>query len=516
MSKGKEKVIEVDDDELDFLPSLLADPAFDLGIPLEPIRPSIGTSARRMSPEATTSNSNDDGSSDSVDTLSEDPREDSGEASSLEVSQPERKRNLGGKALAENYAVDLMTCMTIIEDLIDLRTIYDIPDGIPLRVPGKKDNHSRPPKGYVTLFLERFKFWMRQPLQPYFVQILSGLHLAPGQLNPNGWRVETVLANSYSCRELLSTYNLFESRLIPTNLEMEDVVIGAMNRKRHLPNAAKRHHHKDAPPGKRVNTTEQVAPLKTLPPSPPKAGETSGIASGADPTSSPLAAGLKPCLPDNRPEMVPYFSEFSRLVSKKDFEKFDGNTLDELVGAMQFSAFHLGCMTTYYKAKAKAITLEEELNKVKEDLQTQKATYEAQLESLSASHQTQVEKMEKEADNQYDQGLWLSYRCIMVVLGKQHPNLKMDELAAGVAEYMDEKVAKEDGRELEPNASEETTSPPFTALTDVADAIYSSSLGQADPGMLGFLSHHKTGFETFEPFRALETYWNFGGLLAFT
>ena len=49
MSKGKEKVIKIDDDELDFLPSLLADSAFDPEIPLEPIRPSFGTSARRMS-----------------------------------------------------------------------------------------------------------------------------------------------------------------------------------------------------------------------------------------------------------------------------------------------------------------------------------------------------------------------------------------------------------------------------------------------------------------------------------
>ena len=141
--------------------------------------------------------------------------------------------------------------------------------------------------------------------------------------------------------------------------------------------------------------------------------------------------------------------------------------------------------------QAKAITLEEELNKVKEDLQTQKATYEAQLESLSASHQTQVEKMEKEADNQYDQGLWLSYRCIMVVLGKQHPNLKMDELAAGVAEYMDEKVAKEDGRELEPNASEETTSPPFTALTDVADASIPPSTTSETPLLLKLTNQQK-------------------------
>ena len=50
MSKGKEKVIEIDDDELGFLPSLLAGPTFDPKIPLELIRSSVGTSARRMSP----------------------------------------------------------------------------------------------------------------------------------------------------------------------------------------------------------------------------------------------------------------------------------------------------------------------------------------------------------------------------------------------------------------------------------------------------------------------------------
>ena len=74
MSKGKEKVIEIDDDELDFLPSLLADPAFDHEIPLKPIRSSVGTSARRMSPQITfsTSNNSDEGSSGSEDTLSED------------------------------------------------------------------------------------------------------------------------------------------------------------------------------------------------------------------------------------------------------------------------------------------------------------------------------------------------------------------------------------------------------------------------------------------------------------
>ena len=134
MLKGKEKVIEVDDDELDFLPGLLADLAFDPRIPLELIRSSVRTSARRMSPDVTTSpnNSDDEESSDSEDILSENPGEDSSEVSSPRVSRPEKKRKLGGIALVEYYAIDLMTYMTTVEDLVELRTIYDIPDGIPL------------------------------------------------------------------------------------------------------------------------------------------------------------------------------------------------------------------------------------------------------------------------------------------------------------------------------------------------------------------------------------------------
>ncbi|XP_024039154.1 uncharacterized protein LOC112097805 [Citrus clementina] len=270
---------------------------------------------------------------------------------------------------------------------------------------------------------------------------------------------------------------------------MKDIVIGALTRKRRRLGAAKRDHNKEAPPGKRVNTAEQASPLKTLPhPPPARARETSG--SGDDPTSPRPPAGL---------------------VSKKDLEDFDGSTLGELVGAMQFSAFHIGCMATYYKAKvgrydrkmkedlqsaknkadavekkaadlnlenlkliereslaqAKVITLEEELNRVMDDLQTQQATYEARLESLTASHQTQVENLKKEVDNQ---GLRHSYRCIMAVLRKQHLGLKMDELAAGVAEYMDEEATKEGGEEAEPHATEEATSPPRAAPTDVVEA----------------------------------------------
>ena len=73
MSKGKEKVVEVGDDELGFLPSLPADSAFDPGAPLEPTRSSVGTSARRMSPQTTSTSgsSGEEGSSGSGGTLSE-------------------------------------------------------------------------------------------------------------------------------------------------------------------------------------------------------------------------------------------------------------------------------------------------------------------------------------------------------------------------------------------------------------------------------------------------------------
>ena len=91
MSKGKEKLVEVDDDELDFLPSLLTDSAFDPRIPLEPIRSSVGSSARRMSPQTTFSSrdSDEEGSSGSENTLSEGRGDDSGEVSPSGASRPE-------------------------------------------------------------------------------------------------------------------------------------------------------------------------------------------------------------------------------------------------------------------------------------------------------------------------------------------------------------------------------------------------------------------------------------------
>ncbi|XP_024047927.1 uncharacterized protein LOC112101481 [Citrus clementina] len=532
MSKGKEKVVEVGDDELGFLPSLLADSAFDPGAPLEPTRTSVGTSARRTSPHTTSTSrsSGEEGSSGSEDTLSEDQGGDSGEGSSPGAPRPERRSTVGGRASLRDYAIDYMTCTTTFNELDDLRLRYSIPGEIPLKIPGKKDTPSRPPRGYVTLFLESFKFGLRCPLQPYFARILNGLNLAPGQLNPNGWRVlsglfilwdrccqseptidevkhlyqlksspkdavswgvhfplqlgqlkrvEAVLANSCSSRELLSTYNFLESRLILPGHKMEDAVIGALTRKRSRPPTTNRDQNKDAPAAKRKNIVQQVPPLQALPLALAKVGESSGAAT--DPASSSPPVVPRSRLPDSRPEhLVPYLNELSKLVSKKDLEDFDGCTLGELVGAMQadvaekkageLNVENLKLIEQESLAQAKAITLEEELTKVKEDLQRQRAIYEAQLESLRDSHRAQVENLEREADNQYDQGLRHSYRCIMAVLGKQHPDLKMDDLAAGVAQHMDEEATKEDAEGVEPIVIEEENSPPRAVPADVGEA----------------------------------------------
>ena len=300
---------------------------------------------------------------------------------------------------------------------------------------------------------------------------------------------------------------------MPPGHKIKDAVIRALNRKHSRPQTVKRDQNKDAPTAKRVNIMQQVSPLKILPPPPAKVGESSGAAT--DPASSSPPVGPRSRLSDNRAEhLVLYLNELSKLVSKKDLENFDGCTLGELVRAMQYSAFHLNCMTTYYKAKvgrydrkikediqsvmtraddvekkagelnlenlklieqeflaqAKAVTLEEELTKVKEDLQRQKAMYEGQLESLRDSHRVQVENLEKEADNQYDQGLRHSYRCIMAVLGKQHLDLKMDNLAAGVAQYMDEEATREDVEQVEPIVVEEENSSSRAVPADVGEA----------------------------------------------
>ena len=115
------------------------------------------------------------------------------EESSSEPSRPSKKRNLGNRIEADAYPIDYLTCATTHTDLLKLRKLYNILEDVLLAIPGKGDVPNRPPKGYVTLHLERFKLGARLPLQPYFVKILGGIHLAPSQLHPNGWRVLSAL-----------------------------------------------------------------------------------------------------------------------------------------------------------------------------------------------------------------------------------------------------------------------------------------------------------------------------------
>ena len=58
----------------------------------------------------------------------------------------------------------------------------------------------------------------------------------------------------------------------------------------------------------------------------------------------------------------------------------------------------------------------------------------------------------------------------MAVLRKQHPDLQMDDLAAGVAQHMDEDAAKEDAEGVEPIVVEEEDSPPCAIPVDVGEA----------------------------------------------
>ena len=98
-------------------------------------------------------------------------------------ANPLSKKNLGHRMEADAYPIDLLK----------LKNLYNILEDVLLAILGKSDVPSRPLKGYVMLHLESFKLGVRLPLQPYFAKILDGMHLAPSQLHPNGWRVFSAL-----------------------------------------------------------------------------------------------------------------------------------------------------------------------------------------------------------------------------------------------------------------------------------------------------------------------------------
>lgn len=63
-----------------------------------------------------------------------------------------KKRKLSGRTLAKHYPIDFMTFITTVDDLEELRIVYNISGGIDLRVPGKKDTSIDLPRGMLFCF----------------------------------------------------------------------------------------------------------------------------------------------------------------------------------------------------------------------------------------------------------------------------------------------------------------------------------------------------------------------------
>ncbi|XP_024036833.1 uncharacterized protein LOC107176598 [Citrus sinensis] len=224
-----------------------------------------------------------------------------GEGSSSGPSGPAQKRNLGHMVEADSYPIDFIACATTPTDLFKLRNLYNIPNEVLLVVPGKGDVPSRPPKGYVTMHLESFRLGARLPLQRYFAKILGGMHLAPGQLHPNGWRVlsamfvlwercgseesslvegliggledrpllqvETALLNAPTCQDLLSPTSLVDSGLVDLAAGMDNTILSAMSRERgRAPSSSSN----PPPPPKKTSVGPSKALVPALPPPPPR------------------------------------------------------------------------------------------------------------------------------------------------------------------------------------------------------------------------------------------------------
>uniref|UniRef100_A0A2N9HM39 Transposase (putative) gypsy type domain-containing protein n=1 Tax=Fagus sylvatica TaxID=28930 RepID=A0A2N9HM39_FAGSY len=76
------------------------------------------------------------------------------------------------------------------EDDVDrLRRRYQIPDDVVIRIPDADERACCPKyEGDVAFYEAGLKAGLRFPIQPFVRELLDFLSLAPGQVNPNGWR----------------------------------------------------------------------------------------------------------------------------------------------------------------------------------------------------------------------------------------------------------------------------------------------------------------------------------------
>jgi hypothetical protein len=80
------------------------------------------------------------------------------------------------------------------DDIDRMRRRYQIPDDVVLRIPDSDERACCPKYGGDVAFYEAdLKAGLRFPIQPFVRELLDFLGLAPGQVNPNGWR--TIIAS---------------------------------------------------------------------------------------------------------------------------------------------------------------------------------------------------------------------------------------------------------------------------------------------------------------------------------
>ncbi|XP_052291947.1 uncharacterized protein LOC107174404 [Citrus sinensis] len=324
-----------------------------------------------------------------------------GDESSTEPSRPSRRRNLGHRMEADAYPINYITCATTQTGLFKLRNLYNIPEEVLLVIPGKGDVLSRPPREYVTMHVESFKLGAWLPLQPYFARILGGMHLVPGQLHPNGWRVlsvmyvlwerceleepslaevkhlyqlrsspreaesrglinnlndkpllqvETALVNVSTCQDLLPSTNLVGSCLVDVVVGMDNKVLNAMTRKsgQDLGSSS----NPPSPPKKAIVGLSKAHVPAVPPPPPRKSGgeKTSDKSPEVSIHSRDRSTPLPPR--DQGDYLTPYQRDYGKSVEPKMVKDIESMNLSELAGSVQRVSFKLATLVSCYKNRS--------------------------------------------------------------------------------------------------------------------------------------------------------------------
>lgn len=76
-------------------------------------------------------------------------------------------------------------------DLDRIRRTYGIPETSHTRLLREGEDLAWPPTGEVAVSDRFFKCRLNIPLSLYFQELISGLNVASGRLNPNAWRTLT-------------------------------------------------------------------------------------------------------------------------------------------------------------------------------------------------------------------------------------------------------------------------------------------------------------------------------------